>query len=148
MKDLFTAFLLTSLLAASGYEASIAYFSRDRSVTISAVDRQNYVVVDGDIWKYARPDLADIRLYNGQTQVPYALVTQSGGSSTQDSPAKILNLGKSAGRTEFDIDVGAVAEYDRVRLSLDTKNFINRAQIEGRKSVNDRSGIDLGSATL
>jgi hypothetical protein len=79
MKNLLTAFLLTSLLAASGYEAAIAYFSRERSVSISSADRQNYVVVDADIWKSARPDLADLRLYDGQAQVPYALITESGG---------------------------------------------------------------------
>jgi hypothetical protein len=148
MKSIFTAVLLASFLASSGYEAAVAYFSRARSVAISSADRQNYVLVDADVWKYARPDLADLRLYDGQAQVPYALVTQSGGSSTQDSPAKILNLGKAAGRTEFDLDVGGLAEYDRVRLALDTKNFINRAKVEGRKSPNDRSGTDLGSTTL
>jgi hypothetical protein len=148
LKSLSTAFLATSLLAASGYEASVAYFSRQRGVTISSPDQQNYVVVDADIWKYSRPDLADLRLYDAQAQVPYALVTQSGGSSTQDSPAKILNLGKTGGQTEFDLDVGGLAEYDRVRLELDAKNFINRARIEGRKSPNDRSDTDLGSTTL
>jgi hypothetical protein len=148
MKSIFTVMLLASFLASSGYEAAVAYFSRARSVAISSADRQNYVLVDADVWKYARPDLADVRLYDGQAQVPYALITQSGGSSTQDSPARILNLGKNAGRTEFDLDVGGLAEYDRVRLVLDAKNFINRAKVEGRKSLNDRSGTDLGSTTL
>jgi hypothetical protein len=148
MKSVLTALLLISFLAASGYEAAIAYFSRERTVAISSPDRQNYVVVDADIWKYARPDLAELRLYDGQAQVPYALVTQSGGSSTQDSPARILNLGKAAGQTEFDLDVGGLAEYDRVRLTLDAKNFINRAQVEGRKTANERSGTDLGNTTL
>lgn len=149
MQSIFTALLLASfLLAVSGYEANIAYFRRGRTVAISSTDRQNYVLVDADVWKYARPDLADLRLYDGQAQVPYALITQSGGSATQDSPAKILNLGKAAGRTEFDLDVGGLAEYDRVRLVLDTRNFINRTQVEGRKSPNDRSGTILGSTTL
>ncbi len=148
LKSLSIVFLLTTLLAASGYEAAITYFSRQRGVSISSPDRQNYVLIDADVWKYARPDLADIRLYDGQSQVPYALITQSGGSSTQDSAAKILNLGKTRGRTEFDLDVGGLAEYDRVRLEMDAKNFINRAQVEGRKSVNDSSGSDLGSTTL
>src|ERR1700687_57407 len=116
MRAIFIALLLTSFLAGSGYEADTEYFSRGRSVAISSPNRQNYVVVDADVWKYARPDLADIRLYDGQAPVPYALIEQRGGSSTQDSPAKILNLGKLAGRTEFDLDVGGLAEYDRLRL--------------------------------
>jgi hypothetical protein len=148
MKNLLTAFLLTSVLAATGYEASIAYFSRDRRVMIASPDRQNYVVVDADIWQYAGPGLSDIRLFDGQVQVPYALITQRGGSSTQDSPARILNLGQAGGRTEFDLDVSGLAEYDRVRLTLDAKNFINRAHVEGRKSSNERSVTDLGNTTL
>src|SRR5579863_5371744 len=107
MKCILTPLLLTSLLAMSGYEASVAYFSRERSVPVSSPNRQNYLVVDADMWKSARPDLEDIRLYDGQEQVPYALITQRGGSSTQDSPVRILNLGKLAGRTEFDLEVGA-----------------------------------------
>lgn len=148
MRAIFTALLLTSFLAGSGYEANTAYFSRGRGVAISSPDRQNYVVVDADVWKYARPDLADVRLYDGQAQVPYALIEQSGGSSTQVSPAKILNLGEVAGRTEFDLDVGGLAEYDRVRLTIDASNFINKAQIQGRKAPHDRSSTELGSSTL
>jgi hypothetical protein len=148
MKSLLVVFLLTSLLAATGYEAAIAYFSRERMVTISSPDRQNYIVVDFEVWKFARPALSDLRLYDRETQVPYALITQRGASSTQDSPARILNLGKVLGRTEFDLDVGGLAQYDRVRLALDAKNFINRAEIQGRKAPNDRSGTALGSTTL
>jgi hypothetical protein len=71
MKSILTSLLLISSLAASvaasGYEAAIAYFDRERTVAISSSDRQNYLVVDPDIWKYARPDLDDVRLY-GQAQ--------------------------------------------------------------------------------
>ena len=136
------------LLFGFGYEAAIPYFSRGRNVSASSPERQNYFVVDADIWKFARPDLADLRLYDGQTQVPYALIKQSGGRFSEDSPARILNLGKTAGSTEFDIEVGSVAEYDRVRLVLDAKNFIDSVRIQGRKAPNNRSGTDLGSSTL
>jgi hypothetical protein len=134
MKSILAAFLLTSLLAGSGYEAGIAYFSREQRVTISSPDGQNYVVVDFDVWKYARPDLADLRLYDGPAQVPYALIKQSGGRSTQDSPAKILNLGKVAGWTEFDVDVGGLAEYDRVRLELAQTSAAPRSTISPPKA--------------
>src|SRR5712692_3450488 len=118
-------------LSASGYEAAIPYFSRVRNVTASSPERQNYFVVDTDIWKFARPDLVDLRLYDAQAQVPYALIKQSGGRFTEDRPARILNLGKTAGGTEFDIEVGGVAEYDRVRLVPDAKNFIDSLRIQG-----------------
>ena len=51
---------------------AIPYFTNVRDVTAVA-NRQNYIVVDEEIWQHARPDLADIRLYKGEQQVPYVL---------------------------------------------------------------------------
>lgn len=143
-------FLILLLLSASAaaYDAAIPYFSRSRNVVASTSAVQNYVVIDADVWKFARPDLADVRLYDGEAQVPYALTKQSGGSSTEETSAKVLNLGTVGGHTEFDLDVSGMAEYDQVRLQLDAKNFLNRATVDGRKSLSDRTGVSLGSSTL
>ncbi len=143
-----SALLIATVVAGSGYEASIQYFTRTRNVAVSRPDRQNYFGADQDIWKFARQDLADIRFYDGQVQVPYALVKQSAENSSQESPAKILNLGSVSGHAEFDLDVGGLPEYSRVRLELQAKNFINAARMQGRSGLNDRSGTDLGSSTL
>src|SRR5437867_665726 len=148
MKMAVAAFGLAVSIAALGYEAAIPYFTRSRSLTVSSPDRQNYVVVDPDIWKFSRNDLADLRIYDGQSQVPYALIKQSGGSSNQETAAKILNLGSVGGHTEFDLDVGGLQQYERVRLEVDAKNFINGTQVQGRGNPNDRSGSNLGSSTL
>jgi hypothetical protein len=134
--------------AATGYEAAVPYFSQTRTISVGAQDRQNYLPLDGDVFAHARPELSDIRIYDGQAQVPYVLIRQSGGSSTQESQAKILNLGSVAGRTEFDIDTSGFDEYDRVRLQLNAKNFINSAQMEGRRTPKDKSGTNLGTSTL
>ena len=146
-RKLLLACLVLSATAAA-YEAAIPYFARSRDITVASSSSQAYIVADSDIWKYARPDLADLRLYDGQSQVPYALAKESGGRSAEETSAKMLNLGSVAGHTEFDLDVSALAEYDRVRLQLDAKNFINNAHVQGRKSLNDNSGVDLGSSTL
>jgi hypothetical protein len=135
-------------LAAGNYEASISYFSRSRPISISRADKQNYIVVDGDIWKFSRNDLGDLRIYDGTSQVPYAFVRAAAGSSTQEKAAKIFNLGSVAGRTEFDLEIPDLTDYGRVRLELDAKNFINIARVEGRRAVNDRSGTELGNSTL
>ena len=148
MRSAFITLLASVLLAGSGHEAAIPYFSRSRAVSMTAADRQNYFVIDGDVWKFARPDLADLRLYQGQSQVPFVLLKQSGGSTNQETPVKILNLGEAAGHTEFDLDVGSVPEYSRIRLQLDARNFINKAQVQGRWALHDRSGTHLGSSTL
>ena len=146
MKRLATVLILSA--AAFAYDAAIAYFSRYRSVSAPAAGTQAYVVADTDVWRFARTDLADIRLYDGQSQVPYALVKQNGGSSVEETPAKVLNLGDVAGHTEFDLDVSGLAQYDRVRLQLNAKDFINHARVSGRKGLNDGATVDLGSSTL
>jgi len=148
MKFILNAILTVLLFAAGGYEPSVAYFSRSRSVSVASPDRQNYFVVDPDVWKFARPDLVDLRIYDGQSQVPYMLVKQSGGSSNQEASAKVLNLGSVGDHTEFDLDVGGLQEYERVRLEVDAKNFINPARVQGRRTANDHSGSDLGNSTL
>jgi hypothetical protein len=142
------AMLLITLASGFGYGASTAYFTRTRTVSIGAPDRQNYIVVDADIWKYARPDLFDLRLYDGNQLVPHALTTRAGGVSHEEVPAKLLNLGEVGGHVEFDVDMGSVPEYDRVRMEIDAKNFVNTARVEGRQSLNDRSGVNLGASTL
>ena len=77
--------LLASLaFAATGYEAAIPYFSQTRGITISAAQKQNYVALDAEFFAHARPELSDVRIYDGQAQVPYMLMRQSGGSSTQN----------------------------------------------------------------
>jgi uncharacterized protein DUF3999 len=144
-----TFLLIAAMVFAAGtYEAAIPYFARTRTVTVTAPDKQNYLVVDAEIWKYSRPELSDVRLYDGQSQVPYVLTRQTGGSRTEESRAKILNLGSVAGRAEFDIDTSGFQSYDRVRLQLDAKNFINSAQVTGRRTLNDRTGTNLGPSTL
>jgi len=129
-------------------EAAIPYFTNVRDVQVSQPDRQNYLVVDEEIWTHARPDLADLRLYAGQAQVQYALSEQYGGVSTEQQEAKILNLGSIAGHTEFDIDVGAITEYDRVKLRLDAKDFIATASVAGANALGQGPTTELGPSTL
>ena len=128
MKRLVTGFLLFSV-ASFASDPSIAYFMQARSLTISAPGRQNYFIIDADVWKYARADLADLRLYDGSSLVPHALTT-SGGVSSQEIAAKILNLGSTGGHTEFDLEISGADEYDRLRLQLDARNFINNARVD------------------
>jgi hypothetical protein len=141
--------LLASLFAqVAPREAAIPYFSHKRDVAMSSADRQNYLVVDADMWAHSRADLSDVRLFDGQTQVPYVLKQQRGGVSSVEQEAKVLNLGSVRGHTEFDIDVGELPEYDRIRLRLDAKNFIVAAEVEGRNDLHQTSPTKLGRNTL
>jgi hypothetical protein len=148
MKCASIAFLLAGFASSAAPEAAIPYFSNVRDVQVSQPDRQNYLVVDEEIWAHARPDLADLRLYDGDVQVQFALSQQYGGVSTEQQEGKILNLGSIAGHTEFDIDVGAITEYDRVRLRLDAKDFVATASVAGSKALGQGPTTELGSSTL
>jgi Protein of unknown function (DUF3999) len=132
---------------------SISYFTNVRDIHISQSEQQNYFVVDEEIWARARPDLADLRIYDGETQVQYALSEQHGGTSSHEESARILNLGSVDGRTDFDLDMsnletGEIGEYDRVRLQLDAKDFVVTASLAGSNQVGAKSATHLPPATL
>jgi hypothetical protein len=140
--------LIVVLGAASAAGPSIAYFTNVRDVGISQSEQQNYFVVDEEVWARARPDLADMRIYDGETQVQYALSEQHGGTSSHEESARILNLGSVAGRTEFDLDMAEIGEYDRIRLQLDAKDFVVTASLSGNNQLGAKGTTQLPPATL
>lgn len=128
-------------------QTAIQYFRFSRDITVTAPAVQNYVIVDADLWQYSRAKLEDIRLYDGETQIPYALQEQRGGATSEEDPVETLNLGTTGNGVQFDLDLGTVPEYDRIRLQLDAKNFVINAEVEGR-TARDTKGIQLGRSTL
>jgi hypothetical protein len=153
MKSFLFALGLTVALGASLPEPSIAYFTNVRDLRISQPGAQNYFSVDEEIWTRARLDLADLRIYDGESQVQYALREERGGTSSQEVATKILNLGSVDGRAEFDLDLsdastGQIGEYDRIRLSVDAKDFVVTAAVAGSNELNTKSATQLPPATL
>jgi hypothetical protein len=119
-----------------------------REISTSPQLPTNYFVVDEEILQHARPDLADLRIYSGETQVPYALVAQAAGGQSAEHEAKILNLGVVAGNTEFDLDLSETVQYNRVRLLLNAKDFLVTARIFGKDTLTGGQPVDLGASTL
>ena len=134
--------------AASHHEAAIPYFTNVREVRIAEPGRQNFIIVDEELWNHSRPDLADLRLYDEQTPVQYALSEQRAGVSSEESAARILNLGATAGHTEFDVDVEGIAEYDRVRLRLDAHDFVATASVSAGNAPGKTGEVQLPASTL
>ncbi len=137
---------VTRLPATQG--PGISYFTNVRDIRISQPGVQNYFVVDEEIWRRARPDLGDLRIYDGDSQVQYAISVQRGGTSSQEEVARILNLGSVGGRTEFDLDMGQIAEYDRIRLGLDARDFVVTASVAGSNELGTKLASQLPPATL
>jgi len=148
MKSIALVFALTVALSGTVHEPSISYFTTVREVRTVQTNPQNYFVVDEETWTHARPDLADLRIYEDDSQVQYALSEQRGGTSTHEEPARILNLGSVAGHTEFDLDLGQIAEYDRIRLQLDAKDFIATASVAGANQPGSKTLTQLPNSTL
>src|SRR6202051_3397825 len=128
-------------------EPAVAYCSNARRVQIAQPDRQNFFVVDEEIWSHSRFDLGDLRLYDGESPVQYALSEQRAGISTEEVEAKILNLGTVSGHTEFDLDTQGLAEYDRIRLRLDARDFVAKASVSGGSAPGKASEFELAPST-
>jgi len=129
-------------------EAAIPYFTNVREVQIAEPARQNFFIVDETIWAHARPDLGDLRLYDRDTPVQYALSEQTAGISSEEVDAKILNLGFVGGHTEFDLDTQGLAEYDRIHLRLDAHDFVATAFVSGGSGPGKATEVRLPSSTL
>jgi hypothetical protein len=149
MKSLVLILLL--FLAADGParpEAAIPYFTNIREVQIAEAGRQNYFIVDEELWTHSRTDLGDLRLYDGETPMQFALSEQHAGISSQEVEAKILNLGSVSGHTEFDLDSQGIPDYDRIRLRLDAHDFVATAAVSGGSAPGKASEVELPPSTL
>lgn len=128
-------------------EPAIPYFTNVRDVHTTDPAKQNYFIVDEEVWNHARPDLADLRLYDGSSAVQYALSEQREGVASEEVPAKILNLGTVSGHTEFDLDTQGLQEYDRIRLRLDAHDFVATASVSGGDAPG-KGKVELPPSTL
>lgn len=135
------------LLLADPPEPAIPYFTNVREVSIAHPDHQNFFIVDAELWAHSRSDLGDLRLYAESNPVQYALSEQRAGTSSEETEAKILNLGSVAGHTEFDLDTQALPEYDHIRLRLDAHDFVIKASVWGGDAPRE-ARVELPSSTL
>jgi hypothetical protein len=137
--------LLAAFLAAN---ISFGYFKYVRQVKPAESNGQHYVVVDETLWKHARPDLSDVRIYSQQTEIPYKLITESGGTETEQKSFRVLQPGTVEGKTQFLLDMSGVPEYDRIELKLVTKDFVAHARVEGQDDPYGALWADLGTTIL
>jgi Protein of unknown function (DUF3999) len=137
-----------TLAAAEPPEPAIAYFTNVRQVRVTQPDRQNFFVVDEELWNHSRPDLGDLRLYDGESSVQYALSEQRAGVSSEQVEAKILNLGSVSGHTEFDLDAEGIPTYDHIHLRLDAKDFVITASVTGSNALGQGPTTELPRSTL
>jgi len=148
MRNALPLLLFLAFAPADPPEPAISYFTNVREVQIAQPDRQNFFIADEELWNHSRPDLGDLRLYDGASPVQYSLSEQGAGVSSEEVEAKILNLGSVSGHTEFDLDAESLATYDRIRLRLDAKDFVVSTSVSGSNTLGRGSSTTLAPSTL
>ncbi len=101
-------------------------------------------VLPGELYVHS-PTLADVRLYNGTSEVPYALSTSQ--TAPMGDAATVLNAGLRAGHVAFDLQMPP-RPYTDVELALGGQDFVATATVTGLQTPADPHGTALGSFTL
>jgi uncharacterized protein DUF3999 len=136
-----------ALLAVIFAGPALSYFKYQRPLQATP-GGQRYVAVDEAIWKNARPDLGDLRLYSGQQEVPYALTVERGSRESDNKDVRVLQQSVVGGKSQFVIDMADVAEYDHIALKLAAKNFVAHARVEGQDDLHGKNWALLAEPIL
>ena len=137
--------LMAALLTTS---SAVSYFHYQRQLQPLDSSGQYYIVVDEAVWRHARPDLSDLRIYSTDKEVPYRLTIEQGSTETEQKQCRVLQPATIGGKTQFLLDMSGVAEYDRIELNLRAKNFVAHARIEGQDDPHGAKWAVLGTTTL
>ena len=139
--------LLALVAFVLAFAPSISYFQYQRPVQAGAAG-QNYVVVDEPTWAHARGDLGDLRLYLDGKEFPYALIEERGDFDPQRRGVPVLQQSTVEGKTQFLVDMASLEEYDRVELTLATKNFVAHAYVEGQDDPHGKTWAKVGDGII
>jgi hypothetical protein len=140
--------LWAALVTILAINASPSYFKYRRQVQSINSPGQHYIVVDETFWRHARPDLNDLRMYAAEKEIPYRMTVETGGSETEQKQFRVLQPASTGGKTQFLLDMSGVVEYDRIHLTLATKNFVAHARVEGQDDPHGAKWALLGTTTL
>ena len=140
-----TAGLLAALLLSG---PSISFFKYLRTIQPASSSGLCYVLVGEALWQRALPSLGDLRLYSGAREIPYALDIERGSSETERKPVRVLQPAIMRGRTQFLLDMSGIPEYDRIDLTLSTKNFVAHGRVSGQNDPQGSRWALLGTTTL
>lgn len=149
MKLVSLALIVAALWQAEGHVSpELRYLQYERGLRgvagAPAVTGPACAVLDGDIYAHSSA-LADVRLFAGSREVPYALSTSQSAPGNDD--AKVLNAGMRGSHVAFDLEMPA-RPYSDVTLDLNGEDYVATATVTGMSSAADTKGTALGSFTL
>lgn len=140
-----TTWLVAVLLAAS---PAIPYFKFHRQTGTTTASGQHYAAVEETIWQHALPNLDDLRIYAAGQEIPYVVRTMRGSKETEQKTIRILQPATLGGKTQFLLDMSDTPEYDRITLTIKTKNYVAHARVEGQDDSHARQWANLATTTL
>jgi hypothetical protein len=142
-----SAILLTLLLwqaATSPEPADPRYFRYQRTITPPTGRGQSCAILDPALFPHAAPSLKDLRLYQDNREIPYAITLSEPQQPDNDS-ATIRNLGLRGRNIVFDLEMPN-RPYTELILDLPEPNFT--ATVSGTRDPNYANQTRLGEFTL
>lgn len=140
-----TAALLL-ILAVNAASTGTSHFRFTLPVNTPQTPGQTCVVLDAKTFSHALPSLADVRLFNGGAEIPYAIRRAAPAQSAQTSLAP-LNLGTRNGQTSFDLAMPP-GMYGDLQLAVSAQNFIASVTVSGNQTEDPKGQTLLGTFTI
>lgn len=108
--------------------------------------RQTCILLDETTFAHAGSQLASLRLYNGETETPYA-INYSAPSESAPKTIAVLDTGTRNGATSFDAAMPE-GSYSNINLNIDAKDFIATVRVSGSQTQTGARITSLGSYTI
>jgi hypothetical protein len=140
------ALLLQATASIASSDPSPQYQRYERSVSTPGASGQTCVVVDAQIFPNAAPSLKDLRLYQGNREVPYA-ITLSEPIQPDSESARVLNLGLRDRSIVFDLEMPN-RPYTDVILDLAGQDYLATATVSGQTAPEAATSTHLGDFML
>src|SRR5260370_11920071 len=71
-----------------------------------------------------------------------------GSRENEQEKVRVLEPGTLGGKTQFLLDMAGLSVYDRITLTLSTKNYVAHARVEGQDDSHGTQWAKLGTTTL
>jgi hypothetical protein len=117
-----------------------------RNIVLSGGAGQTCAIIDAEMFPHAAASLKDIRLYQGERELPYA-ITLSESIQADSTAARVLNLGVRGHSIVFDLEMSD-RPYTDVDLDLAGHDYLATATVTGVDAPQSTSATHLGEFTL
>lgn len=137
---LFLSALILTVYSPVQTFAAVSDFRYRAPITINdSVASYNLLELTDEVLGHTETGSPDLRIYSGEEELPYALVTEQDFTTTPKvKRAEILNQGKDAqGNLQFEVLIPNSQWVRQLTVISSDKNFIRRVKVEGSHNQQD-----------